>query len=148
MGYVFPREPVISGAYRLEHHKGRNATRSYVGDVRIFCNIPSYYVSWRGFSGSSDCSREQELSGVKVWVEQVKVPNVSGEKELVVVKITSQAGVHLEISDERIRELWLWGTAKDASSIAIFIWIGVLLLLFFYIDRFGFFGFLEMKNNK
>lgn len=129
VGYVFPREPALEGIYRLEHHQGRNATTSYVGDTLISCRMPTYYLATLvAGSASHDCGLERELNGKFVRVERVRVPTRNKEVGDIVVRITHDGHDYRSKSDNAIRELWIVGTQQDARYAASQLWIYLIFL--------------------
>ena len=125
-GYVFPREPVLEGIYRLEHHQGRNATVSYVGDTLVSCGHPSYYLATLvAHFGSYDCGFERELNGKNVSVELVRVPTKNKKVTDIVVRITHDGHDYRHVTDASIRDRWIVWTAQDAAWGAGNIWLAL-----------------------
>ena len=134
--YSFPREPVLEGIYRIEHHQGRNATLSFVGDTRVSCRIASYFMAtFMAGSSSYDCGLEWELNGKYVYVERVRVPTKNSDVLPFVVRITHDGRDYRNLSDDRVRALWIYGTQSDASSAAGFIWIVLIFLQLCFMGR-------------
>jgi len=129
VGHVFPRESVLEGIYRLEHHPGRNATVSYVGGTLVACSFPRYYLATLAASfGSHDCGLETELNRKHVHVERVRIPTKNKNVGDIVVRITHAGRDYLILSDETIRARWIWGTERDAASGAGDIWFVLISL--------------------
>lgn len=147
VGHVFLREPALEGVYRLEHHQGRNATASYVGDTLISCRMPTYYLATI-VSGSAphDCGFEQELNGMVVRVERVRVPTKNKDVGDIVVRISHDGHDYWSRSDAAIRELWVVGTEQDARYAALQFWIYLIFLQLCVTYRNEIFG--ELMRSK
>lgn len=112
-GHVFERLPAISGVYRCCEAGGRYS-KSWVGRRGVNCQGFSYYHLG---TGRNDCGFKEQLDGVQVVVEQVLIPAYDGPLPLV-SKIGAGGNTYYEISDGRIRELWINGSQKNAFTLA------------------------------
>lgn len=138
-GYVFERLPVISGIYKCCDAGGRYS-KSWIGSVQVNCIGFSYYQLG---TGRNDCGLKNELNGLIVDAVQVIVPTIWGASPLI-SKISSGSIVHYEISDQRMRDLWISGSHSNGLLIA-FIFVAVLHgMQMIFIDR----KIQNFKGNK
>ena len=118
-GFVFERLPTITGIYRCCDGGGRYS-KSTAGGHTVECGVHSYY----GLStGRNDCGHREQLNGRIVEVLQILQPDYRGLLPIT-IKITSNNQIFYELSDQRIRELWISGSTGDASTLG---WFAVLI---------------------
>lgn len=113
-GFVFPREPVISGEYKCCEAGGRYSA-SWVGATQVRCSPFSYY----GFLGRSldDCGLKAQLNGHPVEVIRVELPSSSAENHIA-VRITAFGQTYYDVSDQQIRERWVSESTSGAFLLA------------------------------
>ena len=113
-GYVFMRLPSISGIYKCGDAGGRYS-KSWVGGVGVNCHPISYFE----FLGTNrnDCGFKEELSGREVQVVRVITPS-AGARSPLVVNISSNNKILYDLSDQRLRELWIGGSISGALTIS------------------------------
>ena len=119
-GFVFERLPTISSIYRCCDGGGRYS-KSSVGAQVVGCGGNSYYHIG---TGRNDCGLREQLNGRIVEATQIWQPAYDGPLPLV-VKITSGGQTFYELSDQRIRELWISGSNGGSSTLG---WFAVLIL--------------------
>lgn len=114
-GFVFEREPVITGEYRCCYPSGRHSA-SWVGNVQLSCRNFDYYA----FLGASrdDCGLKEQLNGQTVEVVQAYIPS-SGDRSPLSVRITAHGQTYYEVSDQEIRERWIFASSTGAVLLAL-----------------------------
>jgi len=129
-GYVFPREPVITGKYKCCEDGGRYSA-SWVGKVFVNCRSFGYF-----FMGTNrnDCGLTQ-LNGHVVEATRVVLPS-SRPTNGITVRITAYGQTYLDVSDEQIRERWIRESTMGAVSRAMTAATILYFLLFVYLNYF------------
>lgn len=112
-GYVFERLPTISGVYRCCEAGGRYS-KSWVGSTIVFCLGSSYYQL---STGRDDCGHKEELDGRLVDVDQVFIPTIWGPSRTA-VRLSTQGHNFYEVTDERLRQIWISGSQTNAFTLA------------------------------
>lgn len=112
-GYVFPREPAINGVYKCCEAGGRYSA-SWVGSVKVNCRGFGFYE----FLGTNrnDCDLTQ-LNGQMVGVTRAHLPSF-GARDPIGVRITSHGYTYYDVSDKRIRDLWIFSSVTDSLILA------------------------------
>jgi hypothetical protein len=130
-GYVFPREPVISGKYKCCEDGGRYSA-SWVGNVSVNCRTFGYYI----FLGTNrnDCDLTQ-LNGHVVEATRVVLPS-SSPTNGITVRITAYGQTYLDVSDEQIRERWIRESTSAAVLLAFILALIAHLVLQTYFNYF------------
>lgn len=113
-GFVFPREPVISGQYKCCEAGGRSS-QSWVGGRQISCKPFGYHSIGRNLN---DCGLKEQLNGHPVEVTRAFIPS-SSERDPIVVRITAYGQTYYDVSDQRIRERWISESTSGAISLAM-----------------------------
>ena len=128
-GYVFPREPVISGKYKCCEAGGRYSA-SWVGNVQVSCRGFGYYQ----FLGTNrnDCGFKEQLNGHPVDVTRAYLTS-SGNRSPLAVRITSQGQIYYDVSDRQIRERWISESTSGAGLLAFIFSLLVHLILQIYL---------------
>lgn len=109
-GFVFERAPVLSGIYKCCEAGGRS-TASWVGNVQVNCKGFGY----RSATRYPDCGLKEQLNGQQVEVTKVLLPSSDGVNPIV-VRITSYGKAYYDVTDQRIRELWISQSTSDAAG--------------------------------
>jgi hypothetical protein len=127
-GFVFERAPVLSGIYKCCEAGGRSSA-SWVGSTAVNCRGFGYYE----FLGTNrnDCGFKEQLNGHPVEVNRVYLPS-SGDRSPLGVRITSQDQTYYDVSDQRIRELWVSESTSGAGLLAFILALIVHLFLRIY----------------
>lgn len=113
-GFVFERVPAISGIYKCCEAGGRYS-KSWVGGIGVNCS-PFSYFEFLG-TNRNDCGLKEQLNGQPVEVVGAIIPS-SGSRGPIVVRITSRGKTFYDINDQRIKELWIFGTTSSSVTIA------------------------------
>jgi len=131
-GYVFPREPMLSGTYKCCEAGGRYSA-SWVGNVQVSCRGFGYYQ----FLGTNrnDCGFKEQLNAHPVEVTRAYLPS-SGDRSPLGVRITSQGQTYYDVSDQQIRERWIDESTSGAVSLAMSIASIFYFLIFVYFNYF------------
>ena len=91
-----------------------------MGGQVVDCGVNCYHhIS----TGRNDCGLKEKLDGHFVQVFRVLQPAYDGPLP-VVIKITSENQIFDELSDQRIRELWISGSNGGSSTLG---WFAVLI---------------------
>lgn len=130
-GHVFPREPVITGKYKCCEAGGRSS-QSWVGNQQISCKPFGYNVIGRNLN---DCGLKELLNGHLVEVTRAYLPS-SRERDPIVVRITAYGQTYYEVSDQRIRELWISESSVAAPSLAMSLATILYFIFFVYLNYF------------
>ena len=130
-GYVFPREPVITGKYKCCEDGGRYSA-SWVGKVFVDCRTFGYYI----FMGTNrnDCGLTQ-LNGHVVEATRVVLPS-SSRTNGITVRITAYGQTYLDVSDEQIRKWWIRESTTGSVSVAMTVTSILYLIFFAYLNYF------------
>jgi hypothetical protein len=112
-GFVFEREPVLSGTYKCCEAGGRSS-QSWVGGRQISCKPFGYHSIGRNLN---DCGFKEQLNGHPVEVTRAFIPSAR-ERDPIVVRITSQGQTYYDVSDQRIRERWISESTSGAVLLA------------------------------
>lgn len=131
-GFVFEREPVLSGIYKCCEAGGRSS-QSWIDRESIRCRGYGYY-NYFG-RNLNDCGFKSELSGLQVEVRRAYIPSAH-ESTPIVVQITSQGHTYYNVDDERIRDRWLSETNGDAQVLALWGALIFHFMLFVYLNYF------------
>lgn len=135
IGYVFPREPIVTGVYEFKVLEGRRNFRSMVDGTQIWCQSFSYYAgTWVQGGGYFDCGR-QELNGKRVEVHQARVPRKNEIVGPIVIKLIADGQVVFELSDAEIRKTWMADTAHDVFWAALLGYIVIACICAYLVDR-------------
>lgn len=130
-GFVFERVPAITGIYKCCEAGGRYS-QSWVGGIEVSCRGFSYFE----FLGTNrnDCGLKEQLNGQPVEVVRATVPS-SGTRDPLVMRITSSGKTFYEISDQRIRELWIYATTSSAQTLAFILIVILHTAQLIYLNR-------------
>ena len=130
-GFVFEREPVLSGAYKCCEAGGRSS-QSWVGSQQVSCKPFGYHSIGRNLN---DCGLKEQLDGRQVEVTRAYVPS-SRERDPIVVQITSQGQTYYDVSDQEIRERWISESTSGAISLAMSVASIFYFFIFVYFNYF------------
>lgn len=130
-GFVFEREPVLSGTYKCCEAGGRSS-QSWVGSQQVSCKPFGYHSIGRNLN---DCGLKEQLDGRQVEVTRAYVPS-SRERDPIVVQITSQGQTYYDVSDQRIRERWISESISDAAGLGFLLTLIIHLILNIYFNYF------------
>ena len=129
-GFVFERLPTISGIYHCCQGSGKYS-QSSVGSQVVECGVHSYY----GLStGRNDCGNREKLNGQVVQVVQILQPDYRGLLPIT-VKITSSDQIFYELNDQRVRELWIFGSKGDVCILALIVVLIFNVIQLAYLNR-------------
>jgi hypothetical protein len=126
-GFVFEREPVLSGTYKC-CEAGGGSSQSWVGSQQVSCKPFGYHSIGRNLN---DCGLKEQLDGRQVEVTRAYVPS-SRERDPIVVQITSQGQTYYDVSDQRIRERWIDESTSGAGLLAFLLTLIVHFILGIY----------------
>lgn len=131
-GFVFAREPVISGQYKCCEAGGRYSA-SWVGKVSVDCRTFGYYI----FLGTNrnDCGLKEQLNGHQVEVTRVLLPS-SSPTEGIAVRITAYGQTYYDVSDQQIRERWISASTTGAFLLAFILTLIAHFLFQIYLTYF------------
>ena len=130
-GFVFEREPVLSGTYKCCEAGGRYSA-SWVGNVQVNCRGFGYFAFG---TNRNDCGFKEQLNGHPVEVTRVYLPS-SGARLPLGIRITSKGQTYYDVSDQRIRERWISESVSDAALLGFLLTLIVHLVLRIYLAYF------------
>ncbi|MGJ7581698.1 hypothetical protein ACSFA3_16065 [Variovorax sp. RHLX14] len=110
-GYVFERLPSITGIYKCCEAGGRYS-RSWIGHKTVACTGFTYYPLFG--TNRNDCGFKSQLDGQSVEVVETYLPSFT-VSDPVVIKMKTQTTTYIDLSDKKIRDLWISGSYGDAT---------------------------------
>jgi len=143
-GFIFERLPVVTGVYEWSNPPN-NRPSSRVGNYYISCKGPTFLqgigLGSRSIGGPSgldrgDCGLGNELNGKDVQVEQVWTPTISWfTPGPTVIKISSGSKVFYELTDAKLREIWIERSYQDTAGLCFDIFGIAIIVAFSYFTR-------------
>lgn len=133
-GNTFEKLPSMTGIYYW-NDAGRRHTKSWIDGININCRPMGYYALhlFPG-SGRKDCGLKDELHGHEVTAVILSTPSLFG-KSPVVVKLISEGQVIYNLSDKRVREIWISESLGGVFRVSLLMTFLIYVLQFIYLDR-------------
>jgi hypothetical protein len=130
-GHMFERLPTISGIYKCCDAGGRYS-KSWVGGTGINCSPVGFYE----FLGTNrnDCGLKERLNGRPVDVVRAMTPSF-GNRDPLVVQISSDGATYYGLSDARLRELWISSSRSAALTLGFVLFVIFHTTQLIYLDR-------------
>ena len=125
VGYVYEELEPVTGVYKC-CESGNRSSNSWVGNVHARCVPPAYY--WG--NQYADCGFKKELNGKVVTIKRIWYAT-SGGQTSVVRELSADGRVYFHYTDQKIREMWIFGSEGDAQTNALRAFLVAYLISYF-----------------